>query len=198
MNKKIVLMDVDGIVIHREGYFSERFAKRQGIPLEKVTPFFKGEFQLCLTGKADLKQEISKYLADWGWNQSLEELLDYWFSGESQKDEKVLGLVDRLRKDGNEFYLVSDNEKYRVRYLREVVGLEKLINGSFYSCEIGFKKSTKEFFTAILEKLNLNAEDVLYWDDDGKNVAIAKELGIDGRLFSSFEDFEKQMSLMFA
>ncbi len=77
---KIVVFDVDGIVIRREMYFSQRFSREFGVPIEEILPFFENEFQLCLTGKADLKKEISKYFGRWGWKKSIDELFSYWFS----------------------------------------------------------------------------------------------------------------------
>ena len=50
------------MVIEREMRFSQRFSDEFDVPFEKIIPFFKNEFQLCLIGKADLKKELKKYL----------------------------------------------------------------------------------------------------------------------------------------
>ena len=47
----------DGVIVHSER-FSERFARDHGISQERTAPFFRGVFQDCLTGKADLREEI--------------------------------------------------------------------------------------------------------------------------------------------
>ena len=52
---KAVLFDVDGVVIKKHGYFSDRYALDYNIPKDKVMHLFKTEFGECTTGKADLK-----------------------------------------------------------------------------------------------------------------------------------------------
>ena len=64
---KAVVFDFDGMFADEGGQFSEKFVKKYGIPMEKVIEFFKGEFGDCLIGKADLKEEFSKYLEKWGY-----------------------------------------------------------------------------------------------------------------------------------
>ncbi len=192
---KDILWDADDVVVvKREGFFSEKLAKRQGIPLEQVMPFFKGEFGLCTVGKADLKQEIGKYLAGWGWTGTVEELMEYWFSSEKEVDTEVLEVVDGLRQKGVKCYLATDQEKYRVRYLLEEMKLGEHFDGQFFSCDLGVKKSHTEFFEEILRRLGVEPEEVMYWDDDEKNVAVAHELGIDARLFTSPDDVRSSVN----
>ena len=57
---KAVIFDTDGMIIRSEKYFSQRFSDEFNIPMEKILPFFKNEFQLCLVGKADIKTELNK------------------------------------------------------------------------------------------------------------------------------------------
>ena len=107
---KTIIFDTDGMVAHREMYFSQRFSKEFGVPMEKVLSFFKNEFQLCLIGKADLKNELAKYFGQWGWKKSVEELLLYWFTNESNLDKKMLESVKNLRSKGISCYLDTNNE----------------------------------------------------------------------------------------
>lgn len=193
---KVILFDIDGVVIIRHEYFSERYSQEYGVPLEKITPFFKNEFPLCVVGKADLREEIPKYLNEWGWSDSLEEFLKYWFESEKQTDPRVLEVVKKFRECKIKCFLVSDNEKYRADYLMDSVKLKNLVDGSFLSCELGVKKTQREFFEKVLKILSVTADDVMYWDDDLKNVEIAKELGIDARFYSGSDELEKAVSLL--
>jgi len=58
---------------------------------------------------------------------------------------------------------------------------------------MGVGKNNRTFFERILTDLKLEPEEVLFWDDEEENVAVAKELGIDSRLFAALGDFERQM-----
>jgi putative hydrolase of the HAD superfamily len=191
---KIIIFDTDGMVVHREMYFSQCFSQEFGVPIEKVLPFFKNEFQLCLVGKADLKQELIKYLDQWGWQKSVEDLLAYWFGHESGVDEKVLKSISTLRNKGLQCYLNTNNEKYRTQYLFEKLGLKNLFDGVFSSAKLGYLKPQPEFWSAIhghLGKPDKSA--VLVWDDDEKNVESAKNFGFHSELYSGFESYEERM-----
>ncbi len=194
---KIVIFDTDGMLIRREMYFSQRFSKEFGIPIEKILPFFKNEFQLCLVGEADLKEELPKYFDQWGWRKSVDELLVYWFSNECELDKELIKSVNDLRKKGIGCYLNTNNEKYRVQYLFEDVGLRKFFDGTFSSFEIGFLKPQTEFWSAIYEHLDKpDRSEVLVWDDDEENVRSAKNFGFEAELYSNFEEYERRMKLL--
>lgn len=191
---KTVIFDTDGMVIHREMYFSQRFSKEFGVPMKKVLPFFKNEFQLCLVGKADLKEELAKYLDQWEWKKSVDDLLSYWFEHESNLDKKILESVKILRDKGISCYLDSNNEKYRAQYLFENLGLKEFFNGAFSSAELGFLKPQPEFWSAIHERLGKpDKSEVLVWDDEEENVESAKSFGFHSEFYSGFDGYEKCM-----
>ena len=191
---KTVVFDTDGMVIQREMYFSQRFSKEFGVPMEKVLPFFENEFQLCLVGKADLKEELAKYLSQWNWKKSVEELLSYWFANESNLDKKMLESVKNLRSKGIGCYLNTNNEKYRVQYLFENLDLKKIFDGVFSSAELGFLKPQPEFWSAIHERLGKpDKSEVLVWDDDEENVESAKNFGFHSESYSDYDAYENRM-----
>jgi putative hydrolase of the HAD superfamily len=187
---KTLLLDADGVTLRKLGYFSEHFAREQSIPLDQMTPFYKKEFRLCQTGKADLKEEVTKYLPKWGWDKGADAFLDYWFSTDAKADEQVLEVVQGLRNQGVKVYLATDQEKYRAQYLLDTLDFKNKLDGSFFSCNLGYQKSEPEYFQKIMQELGVSAADLVYWDDDQKNVDVAKSLGIDARFYSDFAEFK--------
>ena len=91
-------------------------------------------------------------------------------------------------------YFVSDNEKERANYVMNTLGLNDDSDGAFFSYQLGFTKAEPEFFHEVLNQLGADAKDVEYWDDDQKNVDVAKSVGIDARLYVDFEEFKKNFS----
>lgn len=192
---KEVLFDADGVVIRTRGkYFSQRLAERQELDIGKVLPFFKGEYQLCATGKADLREILPRYFDTWRWTGTLDELLEFWFEGERDLDDGVMGVVDDLRARGVKVGLATDNEKYRGGYLLDEVGLRKRFDDIFGSWQMGMKKSDPEFFGLVMATTGLSPGEIQYWDDDQKNVDVARQRGIDGRLFTSSEELKRSIS----
>lgn len=190
---KAILFDVDGIIINREMYFSERYSRDFNVPLEKILPFYKNEFQKCLVGQADLKEELTKYLDDWEWNKPIEELLDYWFEHESTINKEVLSAVSDLRARGIKCYLATNNEKYRVDYLRQNLGLGQHFDGIFASCDLGAKKPSEAFWQSISEKIGFDNTEVEVLDDEPENVESANQYGFRSEIFSDIRSFLRKI-----
>jgi len=190
---KAVLLDADGVVIKNHDYFSNRYKKDYGKSLndDVIVNFFRNEYKQTAIGKANLKELLKERLDEWGWKGSVDELLKYWFEGEKELDDEVLRAVNKLREKGVKVCLASDNEKYRAEYLLNTVGIKPLFDDTFFSCFVGYTKSEPEFFKAIIESLNLKPEEIVYFDDDQKNVDIAKELGIDARFYDSISQIKE-------
>jgi len=62
-DKALYLFDIDGVFITASEPFSKRYETEVG-KSGMMTVFFKGVFQDCLVGKADLKEEVSKHLEE--------------------------------------------------------------------------------------------------------------------------------------
>lgn len=188
---KILLLDVDGVLLINNFRFSDRLAAMLDIPVERILPFFAHEFQQCLIGKADLRTELAKYLPLWGWTNSVEELLQFWLQGEATKNDLLIAEVDKLRKQGIKVYAATNQERVRADFIWRELGLQGHLDGMFSSADLGFKKPELEFYTAILGKLNAIPADISYWDDAESNVAAGSEVGINSHLYQDLEDFLK-------
>jgi len=189
---KAVLFDADGVILKkREKHFSQRLAKDYGIKVPMS--FFRNVYPKVRVGRADLKSELAKRMRDWGWEKSVEELLDYWFLPENKINNQVLDLVQKLRRKGIKCYLVSDNSKYRADdVMKNVLG--KFFDGGFFSCNLGHTKEEKKFFKLVLKKINLKPKDVLFFDDEKENTEVAKSVGINAFFYGSFKDFKGILS----
>lgn len=192
---RAALFDLDGLVIiGRKRFFSERLAEEHNIPMEKVQEFFLNDFKECSFGKADLKEKIAPYLVKWSWQGSVDDLLNYWFSSEGIKDEEVLRIVKELRNSGVKCYIATRQEKYRMQYLLDVVGLKDHFDGIFCTCNIGYDKSQPEFFEYVFKELGMKPEEILFFDDSQKNVDLAQKLGINAHFYQSIETLKLQSS----
>ncbi len=186
---KALLLDADGVVLKRHRYFSERFAEEYNVPQDLIVPFFKDEFRKCQTGKADLKEALVPYLEKWGWQGSVEDFMQYWFDSDTEIDAEVFSLVKGFRAKGIPCYLVTDQEQYRAEFIRKK--LDGMLDGFFFSSELGASKDTPEFFVSLLKTLNVAPGEVTYLDDDQKNVDVALTLGIDAYFYNGIEDLER-------
>ncbi|KKS26021.1 MAG: HAD-superfamily hydrolase, subfamily IA, variant 3 [Parcubacteria group bacterium GW2011_GWC2_42_6] len=172
--------------------FGNRLAEEFNIPYEKILPFFKKEFATCVKGKADLKKEIIKYFSDWGWTDSAEALLSNWLSG-TKANENILEIIDQLRENKINCYLVSDQEKYRAEYITQELNFKNRFDKCFFSCDLGFRKIERDFYSEVLKQIKVSPPEVVFWDDDEKNLNVAKGFGIQAELYVDFDDFIKKI-----
>ena len=190
MKTKCILFDADGIIINSEK-FSIQYQKEFGVSNDEMLPFFNGEFQKCLVGKADLKELVEPWLSKWKWDGTVEEFLEFWFKAEHKIDEEVAEIIEKLKKKGVKCFLATNQEKYRTKYMKKDMGFEGLFDYVFSSAEIGFKKPQKEFYEKVLKELKkkygIETDEIIFFDDSQGHINEAKKLGIDGRLYKGVE-----------
>lgn len=190
---KAIIFDCDGMIVKSER-FSERIARtesEQAIPITMTSRFFDNEFQSCLVGKSDMKDVLKRYVKEWGWKRNIDDLLHYWFDPQhNQIVYRFEPLIAEMRKRGVKVFVATNNEKYRTANLFNERGLGEWFDRVFSSYEIGRKKPDKAFFQYIIDSADLEAGDVVYWDDDRENVRSAADLGLLAKHYREFDDFK--------
>lgn len=99
-------------------------------------------------------------------------------------DENIRSLYRRVNVP---IYLTSNAGHENMAHLLERFNLYDLFTKRFVSCEIKRIKPTKEFFLYVLNDLGIKPEEVLFIDDQQRNVDSAKSLGINTFKYT-FED----------
>lgn len=192
---RVILFDVDGVLAIGEP-FSKHLARTYSITPDVTRSFFEIRFLECLTGKADLKEELAGLLPAWGWSGSIEAFLDEWFRFEHRINEPLIAYVQRLRQQHMRCYLATNQEKYRTAYLLAEMGFAGAFDGIFSSAHVGYMKNEIAFFAYVLSQLpGIKADEILFWDDSPANVEVARKVGLHAEVYSSFPDFEKKMTL---
>lgn len=177
---KAILLDADGVVLQKEEYFSERFAREHNVPIEEVMEFFNGPFKDCQTGIADMKDILPTYLEKWGWKDSIDSFMDYWFR-DVEINPEIENFIERCNERGIKCYLASNNEIHRARHIEKLLGQK--MDGYFFSADLRAKKDNTDFFDSVLDKIGLDAQDVTFMDDDKQNIEAALELGINAKRY---------------
>lgn len=191
---KVIIFDADGVLIPHTRKFSVLLSEDFGIPLEKSAGFFNGPFQDCLIGKADLRDTVSMYLASWGWDKGVDAFLDIWFQAQHDMDAELVKYVEGLRRKGILCLLATNNEKYRFQYILDKTGFANSFDKTYASAHLGHKKPEQEFFARILKDLkNIKKAEILFWDDDAKNIKGAKDFGIHAEFYTDIENFKEKM-----
>lgn len=187
MVNKVLLLDFDG-VLSPGRYFSEIYAEKFGVDINKLLPFFNQLKDSTNVGQSDLKEHLVNVLEDWEWKGTVDELLDFWFNADSDIDEEVVEFAKNLQKDGWKVYLATDQEKYRTKFIWEERGLGDWMDGKFVSCELGYLKDDPRFFESIISTLQVEPQDIIFFDDSKSKVDAAKRAGVPAVLYNSIND----------
>ena len=191
---KAIIFDADGM-LNKATKFSTRFSKDFNVPIETMLPFFQGSFQECLIGKADLKEELSKHLQKWKWDEPVETLLNYWFERDNKLNGNLIQKIKLLRQQGIRCYLATNNEKYRTNYMIKKLGFKDLFEKVFSSADLQCKKPEPEFYEkmlrAIQKETGLESHHIQFWDDDEKNVTGAKLFGLKAYQYTDNKHFNE-------
>ena len=182
MKNKIYMFDADGVVILSQ-MFSYKYAEEFNINISELDNFFKTDFQECLVGKADLKITIKPWLKKWNWSKSVDEFLDYWFKAEHNINFDLIEIIRELREDKIKCVLATNQEKYRLEYMKKEMDFETTFDKIYSSNLIGFKKPNIQYFSYILNDLNENPSNIIFYDDRQENIESAKLLGINANLY---------------
>jgi len=204
MKYKVILFDADGVTVDSGVMFSQKLESDYGISPEKTCSFFKGIFQECMFGRADLKEELGKVIEDWGWTKSTNEMLKEWFDFENFPNKEMFELIKQLREQGVKCYLATNQEKYRGEYMRHEMNFDKLFDGLFISAEVGHKKKDPRFFEEVYGELNQAGQNlstlltqkgqVLFIDNEEENIKSAKEFGMQTHLFTNINELKKVLA----
>lgn len=181
---KVLLLDADGVVLHKGEYFSERFAREHNVLIDDVVEFFKGPFVECQKGTADLKKELVPYLEKWNWNKGVDAFLQYWFDHDVILHSDIEQVIGNFKAKGMKVYMASNNEKYRADAIRTLLDSKNVLDGSYFSAYLKIRKENPGFFEHILDDLKVSAGDVHFVDNDQKNIDAAASVGIHAHLYN--------------
>lgn len=189
---KAVVFDLDGMTYLTDELFSSRFSREFNISHDKVMDFFKNYFEDCQKGKIDTKEAIEKYLPKWGWTKGVDKLFEYWFEN-GKLNEKMIRLIEKLKQKGIICILCTNNEKYRIQYLKEKFKINKIFDHIVASCDIGARKPNKKIFEKITEITELSPSEIVFFDNKKECVGEAIKFGFKAHLYINIENFIREL-----
>lgn len=136
--------------------------------------------------KAKLKGDVTAFELDKILNEIYStqklnfEMVDFI---KSIKDRYTISLFSNFTADLNKFLI----DKFNIYNLFDVV-----IN----SYDIKLKKPYPEAFNYVLDKMKLKFDEVVFVDDQEKNIEGSKNIGIKTILYKDMEQFKKEFSLI--
>jgi HAD superfamily hydrolase (TIGR01509 family) len=175
-----VLFDADGVIQGARKGWMEELIVWAGSRTEEFLLAIAAADVACLTGK-DFGAAMREVLRQFEINAPLEEVIDprFWI----EVRQPMLDAVRAVRDLGLHCGLATNQQNLRGGYMRSSLGFEKIFDEQFYSYELGFAKPEAGYFKAIMARIDVAPDRVLFIDDHEGNVAGAREIGIHSELF---------------
>lgn len=101
-------------------------------------------------------------------------------------------LLTRLKNEGFKLYGLT-NWCSKIRKIMEIYDIFDLLDGSIISAEEHLIKPDPAIYLRLCEKFHLNPSECLFTDDKSENIEGAKKVGMQGIVFVSAEQYEKEL-----
>jgi putative hydrolase of the HAD superfamily len=175
----VVLWDADGVLQHLPAGWEASMRPVVEGHLDDLEAFLAEAFELerpALLGEVSWLEVLPRLLERWGVPHLYDDALRVWLTIVPQ--DGVRELVSALRAEGVRCYLATNQTEHRGRYMAENLGYADLLDGAFWSYELGLAKPDPAYFRAVVEQLGLEAHEVLFVDDSARNVEAARSVGM--------------------
>ena len=175
-----MLFDADGVIQGNRAGWMEELTGWAGPRTEEFLLAIAAADVACLTGD-DFGAAMREVLRQFEISAPLEEVIapDFWI----EVRQPMLDAVRAVRDLGLRCGLATNQQNLRGSYMRSSLGLDQIFDEQFYSFELGFAKPEAGYFKAIMNRMDVAPERVLFIDDHEGNVAGGLEMGIHSELF---------------
>ena len=106
-------------------------------------------------------------------------------------NEKTVNFIKKVKKS-YPVYLLSNALSGFLREILEKYDLYSLFDEVYISAELHMAKPDPEFFEECLKRIGVKAEETVMIDDNVKNLAGARSVGIDTIHFTDNESFQRE------
>jgi putative hydrolase of the HAD superfamily len=133
-----------------------------------------------------LAASLGKINADEFWNQVgvASELEDSFLSRHSL-NPGATEILSLAKSNGISVWCLSNDVGRWSNKLRNNLGIEKYLDGSVISGDVGVRKPDIEIYEILIQSCGHKIEDILFIDDREKNVTASRKLGIETIMFKS-------------
>lgn len=199
-NIKLILFDLGGVIIDIDWKKSVKaFADLTNSSFDELNQLMRKEelVQRIETGKMD-----SIEFRDWFcqvFNKDFDdaEIDNAWNAMLLEIPKERIELIKTLKENYSVMCLSNTNEIHinelnsKLSLISEFDSLEKLMDKTYYSHLLKTRKPEPKAWEIILNENQLEAESVLYFDDNERNHQVATELGFNSVLIDAEYTIEK-------
>lgn len=187
--KKIFLFDVGNVIKYPFDFRKFYNLLNVSEDYDSFKSFFQKVCSLAESGKISDDDFFNGIIREYNLDINIDEIKEYYNESNGDYNKEALVLLKRIRDNGNKVYILSNLKKFD--YDNFIKDISNEYYDKFYkSYEIGLEKPDKRIYEFVIKDLEVNPNDILFFDDNENNVNVAKELGIDARQVNAYNLIE--------
>ena len=192
---KAICFDLDGVYfVNGKSNFIKNLS-RYGVSEDEAKRVFLKSDEMNKTykeGKMTDDEYWSWAIGQWGIDLPVQEIIDLLIEG-YEVNEDVVKVVKEVREKGYKTLICTNNFPARINGLDKRLGLLDNFDAYVFSYEIGATKPSTKIFQTLVDKSGVQAEEIVFADDNNANLAGAKEVGIQAFFYEGFEHFMNKL-----
>jgi glucose-1-phosphatase len=192
---KAICFDLDGVYfVNGKSNFINNLGK-YGISEEEAKKVFLKSDQMnkmYKEGKMTDDEYWSWAIKEWGIDLTVQEVIDLLIEGYEVNND-VVKIVREVRDKGYKTLICTNNFPARIKGLDKRFDLLADFDASVFSYEIGATKPSTKIFQTLVDRSGVNAEEIVFADDNDANLAGAKEVGIQAFFYEGFDHFMNKL-----
>ncbi|RKV91198.1 MAG: HAD family hydrolase [Candidatus Saccharimonas sp.] len=111
-------------------------------------------------------------------------------------DERVMQLVQTVRRKGYKTLICSNNFPARIQGLKRKFGFLQQFDTAVFSYQVHAAKPSTEIFAELLRRSGCQPQEIVYADDKSTALTGAKDLGINTLVYIDFEKYCNDLQAM--
>ena len=188
---KAITFDLDGVYfLNGKSNFIKSLEKHGVSESEAVRVFLKSDEmnRVYKEGKMTDEEYWTFAIKEWGIDLSVQEAMDLLIAG-YEVNEDVAPIVKDLRDKGYKTCICSNNFPARINGLQKRFGFLDDFDSISLSYDVGATKPSQEIFQKLIDESGVNADEIVFADDNDHNLEGAKQLGIQAFFYEGFDHF---------
>lgn len=194
---KVICFDLDGVYFTPKGKnsFHQALISEYGVAKEVVDDIMyrSVEMSQLIRGQISAENFWKVFREVTGIAATDKELADRWIR-DYEVDKNVRNAVLRAKELGYKTCVCTNNNAIRLNPLIEKFHLRDDFDCIISSHEIGHAKPEKDIFIALLDRMIIEPQELVYSDDNPDRLSGAEALGIHTFVFKDFEHFLEKLS----
>lgn len=188
-----IISDLSEVYLHGLWGVEERLHDKYGIVVDNKALYEDLKaFELFHHGEITEEQFWQSAIDTLQWSVSVDDL-KATVRENFQEIEGTRDIYEQLAANGYKLGLLSVHTKEWIEYCEKQFDYHKLFDAIVYSYEYGVSKPEKRAYELILEKLDADPKECLFFDDIKKNIDAASELGITAIQFTSADQLKHDL-----